>query len=645
MELFNPAGRVVRLGPQLGRTGGEGCVYEVSSDQELVAKIFHKPADLDKRAKLIHMISLTTPGLTSFAAWPKSLLLDRHQSVLGFLMPKAIGVEIHEVFSRTQRSTAFPGKEWNFSVRVARNCSAAFDEIHNADGAIGDVNEGNLLVAQNGTVSLIDCDSYQMTANGRTWTCDVGVPIWTAPELQGKTFRGLRRTANTDLFSLALLIFKILFMGRHPFAGVPLTATETTLEQCIKEFRFAFTGNSQALHIKPPPGAFPFERLPQTFRETFDRAFLRGSERPDARPSAKEWVKTLDSFESSLQRCKLTTSHLFPREFVSCPWCKLTVQTGIRFFLSGATTTVRNFRFDASLWPSIESFTMLEFVSAQYLTPAPISCSAGPLPEPIVRERIEFKVGIILLFLSMAVGISVSWLLGIGFLLIAGGLMIRGRVFSTYLPIAHERQNRMNEAKKLLESAFSKLRDTESDYQSAFLKTKEELKTKHNELQNLDNSRKDQIRILEASKRQLLLNAYLDNFLLKNATIPGIGPKRLSSLLSYGIETALDVGKSHSVPGIGEAFYAKLLQWRRGCEQRFKFDPAQAIPVAEIDRINLTFSQSLFGLEAQLKTGLERLYRLNQIYAANVQSIESEIKSLLILLSQARADFEAIPKE
>ena len=465
MELFDPAGSVVRLGPQLGPKGGEGCVYEVSSDQGLVAKIFHKPAELDKRAKLIHMIGLTTSGLTSFAAWPKSLLLDRHHKLLGFLMPKAIGVEIHEVFSRTQRSTAFPGKEWNFSVRVARNCSAAFDEIHNAGGAIGDVNEGNLLVGQNGMVSLIDYDSYQMTANGRTWTCDVGVPIWTAPELQGRDFRGLHRTVNTDLFSLALLIFKILFMGRHPFAGVPLTTAETTLERCIAEFRFAFTCNSQLLHIKPPPGVFPFEALPQAFRKMFDRAFLHGSEQPDARPSAKEWV--------------------------------------------------------------------------------------------------------------------------------------------TYLPIAQELQNRMNEANKLLKSALSNLQGTENDYQSAFLKTKEELKSKHYEIQRLENCSKDEIRILEASKRQLLLNAFLDSFLLKSANISGIGPKRLCRLLSSGIETALDVGRSYTVPGIGESYYAKLLQWRDRCEQRFKFDPAQAVPVAEVERIKLKFAQPQFrvgnGIENRIR--------------------------------------------
>lgn len=643
MELLDSSGGIVRLGRQLGRKGGEGCVYEVGSDQGMVAKIFHEPADQDKRAKLTHMLGLTAPRLTSFAAWPKSLVFDGHRRLAGFLMPKAAGAEIHELFSRTQRSIAFSGKEWNFSVRVARNCSAAFDEVHSVGAVVGDVNEGNLLVSQNGTVSLIDCDSYQISANGSTWTCDVGVPIWTAPELQGRDFRGLRRTVNTDLFSLAVLIFRILFMGRHPFAGVPLTTSETTLEQCIAEFRFAFTANSQRLLIGPPPGVFPYAALSQTFRDMFDRAFLRGSELPSARPTAQEWVKELDSFELSLQRCRLTTSHLFPKGFASCPWCKLTIETGVHFFVSAAVTATQAFRVDRSLWPKIESFTALHSLSANYSNLNPIPRAAGPLPKPITGERLEFKIGLVLLFLSIILGISVLWLLGMGLLLIACGFVIRGRTFQTYRPIAQRRQNQMNGAREEFESAISELRKTETDYLSAFQKTKDELRSKHEEIARLENCRRDELQKLEASKRQLLLNAHLDRFLLATANISGIGPKRLNALLSYGIETALDVTESHRVPGIGEGYYSKLMQWRHSCELRFKFDPTQAVPPAEIQRINLKFSQPQSGLETQLKAGLELLHRLNQMCSAKIQPIDARIKRSIIEFSQSKADFEATP--
>lgn len=53
---------------------------------------------LNKRAKLIDMIDLATPRLTSFAAWPKSLLLDQHDRLIGFIMPRATGIEIMRCF-------------------------------------------------------------------------------------------------------------------------------------------------------------------------------------------------------------------------------------------------------------------------------------------------------------------------------------------------------------------------------------------------------------------------------------------------------------------------------------------------------------------------------------------------------------------
>ncbi len=138
---------------------------------------------------------------------------------------------------------------------------------------------------------------------------------------------------------------------------------------------------------------------------------------------------------------------------------------------------------------------------------------------------------------------------------------------------------------------------------------------------------------------------HIYSFLLTNADISGIGQKRLGSLLSYGIESALDVTESHRVPGIGEGFYAKLMTWRRQCELRFKFDPSKAVPPAEVQRINLKVSQLQSGLETQLKAGLERLHRLNQLCSARVQSIDVGIKSFLVQFSQSKADFEATPKD
>ena len=118
---------------------------------------------------------------------------------------------------------------------------------------MGDVNEKNVFVSPQAMVRLIDCDSYQINAGGQTYLCEVGVPLYTPPELQGQSFRGVVRTHNHDRFGLAVLIFHLLFVGRHPFAGRPLTKGELPPDKAIKEFRFAYSRAAAQLQIAPPP--------------------------------------------------------------------------------------------------------------------------------------------------------------------------------------------------------------------------------------------------------------------------------------------------------------------------------------------------------------------------------------------------------
>ena len=81
---------------------------------------------------------------------------------------------------------------------------------------------------------LIGCDSFQITAGGRCFTCDVGVPMFTPPELQERSLTGVIRSENHDNFGLAVVIFQVLFMGSHPFAGRRPGGGDMPIEQAIK---------------------------------------------------------------------------------------------------------------------------------------------------------------------------------------------------------------------------------------------------------------------------------------------------------------------------------------------------------------------------------------------------------------------------
>ncbi len=254
-QYFDSRGQVIRIGKKLG-SGGEGAVFELQGDARHVAKIYHRPVSADAGEKLRVMTDLATEELTRFAALPIATLSKlKGGPVAGIVMPRVRGhSEIHSLYSPAHRKLHFPDKDWAFLIHVAMNVAAVFDTLHSKSIVIGDVNQGNVLVSPQGTICLIDCDSFQVEANGRHFPCGVGVAHFTPPELQGQSFQGVVRTVNHDLFGLAILIFHLLCMGRHPYAGRYVGKGEPPpIEKAIEQYRYAYSQSSGSLQIIPPP--------------------------------------------------------------------------------------------------------------------------------------------------------------------------------------------------------------------------------------------------------------------------------------------------------------------------------------------------------------------------------------------------------
>jgi DNA-binding helix-hairpin-helix protein with protein kinase domain len=340
MDLHNENGEVVRLARPLTRAGGEGQVYEIEGAPTLVAKLYHQPADTLKATKLRHQIKLAQAPLRSIAAWPTDLLFDpvgHKKTVRGIVMPRMPGKEIHKLYGPGDRAAEFPAAGWDFLIHVAMNCAAAFETLHEHGAVMADVNEGNVLVKEaDGRVGLIDCDSYQIQNGSVPFLCDVGIPMWTPPELQGQNFRGLARTPNHDRFGLAVIIFRLLFMGRHPFAGIPTGKDQFEIEEAIKRCLFAFSPNVWSRGVKQPPFSLPLAAIPEPLRQLFERAFLPGSMQPNARPTGREWALALKALLASVKKGCIDPGHKYWNGLTSCPWCEITNGGGPNFFISVA---------------------------------------------------------------------------------------------------------------------------------------------------------------------------------------------------------------------------------------------------------------------------------------------------------------------
>src|SRR5262249_48150153 len=148
------------------------------------------------------------------------VLFSPNGSFAGYLMKKVGGHKpIHMLYSPHSRKLEFQRANFPFLVRAAQNISRAVASVHGTGCVIGDINHSGFLVSDAATSILIDSDSFQVLTANKTFLCQVGTPEYTPAEMQGGKFGRLKRTANHDAFGLAVLIFQLLFLGKHPFAG------------------------------------------------------------------------------------------------------------------------------------------------------------------------------------------------------------------------------------------------------------------------------------------------------------------------------------------------------------------------------------------------------------------------------------------
>jgi DNA-binding helix-hairpin-helix protein with protein kinase domain len=330
------------------------------------------------------MVTLQRAELLKVAAWPSATLHERAGGpAVGLTMRRIRDYkEVHTLYSPAHRKTAFPQADWRFLVTVAMNCAAALDNLHECGVVMGDVNQSNVLVSAAGVVALIDCDSFQVQANGRAYPCEVGVPLFTPPELQNQPFRGVLRTPNHDRFGLAVLLFHLLFMGRHPFSGRFLGKGDMPIERAIGEYRYAYGASARACQMQPPPHSLPPSAASPQLAGLFERAFARGSEKPNSRPSTADWFGALKTFLHSLHACAADPGHRYPPHLASCCWCELTRHGAPNFFVS-----VAYFRPGvaagpvfalAAVWARIEHVAPPD--AAYRRPPAPLPSRPTPLP-------------------------------------------------------------------------------------------------------------------------------------------------------------------------------------------------------------------------------------------------------------------------
>ena len=629
----------IRLGQELGR-GGEGVVFALEGLKDRVAKIYTVPPDPKKAQKLFVMAGAGTPALLKIAAWPVDLLSDGTGAIRGFIMPRVVGrKDIHELYSPKTRADAFPEADFRFIAHVAANIARAFAVVHEHGHVLGDVNHGNLLVGTDGTVMLIDCDSFQVGDGTNVFTCDVGVPLFTAPEIHGHTFRGMVRTTNHDRFGLAVLLFHLLYMGRHPFAGRYLGKGDMPIEKAVAEYRFAYGPDRFVTQMERPPGTIPLETMGGVISFLFIRAF--GPVDSNGRPEAKMWVEALEKLKNSLRVCPKAPNHHYPVELQTCPWCTIESQTGARLFGQKiAAFTVGGVINLATLWDAI--------LAAPDPGADPELPSGRPWKLPV---GVKVPIGFIkILRKAVSIGLVLAGLTSCNALAKDGGvllgLFLYGLAIAVWPKVSPEALAAANGAVSAAKIDWDAVlgrwkREASREVYSKKMVFLEKTKT---EFADLPNEYRRRITRLEVERENRQRQRYLDRFRIDRGQIRGIGTGRSSMLASYGIETAADIDQAKilQIPGFGEGLTAELVGWRKKHEQNFRFNPAEPVEKRDVDSLDNEFEQRKQTLLSTLQHGPDALRRLSMDINAARQRLLPVLETTWNALKIAEARRKAL---
>jgi len=332
MKLKTSFGRTIIVEDIPFAKGGEGAVHNLISPKnsnECVKLYYLKERTQNRKDKVEHMIKNLPPNLNSYnhvVCWAKEAVFQGNNFV-GFIMPLAFSGSIQLYELCTKKMKAKLPQKWKLKydrdknggiearLKLCTNLASAINSVHQLKSyVLVDLKPQNVLITIDGKVSLIDCDSIQISNNGRImFPAKVATAEYVPPE--GGRINPSKNTVNQswDRFSLAIVFYEIIF-GLHPYTATfkGKYQNSTTIDLKIKGGLFVHGKKKDYVSVLPPLHK-NYAIIPKQIQVLFERAFSLGHNMPDVRPTAEEWGKTLYSIiinGKSSYRPKVVSSNL-----------------------------------------------------------------------------------------------------------------------------------------------------------------------------------------------------------------------------------------------------------------------------------------------------------------------------------------------
>lgn len=621
LDLVTNSGPIT-LGKRIGK-GGEGEVYELNDNSHRAIKLYTLDNLLDREAKIIAMVSAGLANSTNLVSFPLDTVKDKKGHFRGFAMRQITGHKpLFQLYAPGTRKQNFPKADYRFLVRTAANIARAIEAVHHAGCVIGDINHSSILVSEQATVALIDADSFQFIRGANRFLCRVGVPEYTPPELQEQSLSDKERTINHDSFGLAVIIFQLLFMGRHPFSGT-YEQGEITPQTAIKEFRFAYT-NKRRIGMQTPPGAPLLTEFPLDIQNAFDLAF--GPEKK--RPNSTQWVSLLADFERKLSRCGTNTLHYYSSTAPSCSWCRIEQSSGVTLFVGAIKFTSSTISFSSSF----KQFDDIQLIAYDIRSSINQSFSQTALASSSPRKAANSNnksTGIVAILVGSFIVSAAPKAAIFGLIVVAYG------IYSLFSEGAEDQINKkLSEVKNLDSQIQSKI---DNWYQlsgmNELYKQKSNLVALKDEIQAAGQHFNSLLQCVKSHREEIARTQYLERFFIRDSSISGIHRNLIPVLASYGLETAADIKKKFSlikVPGIGPERSSSLRAWVVDLEQKYKTIPDPAIDQKECAIVKSAIDSHVNNLLGELDAGIQQLKKLDLQVRGRVRQGFTDIENLIL---------------
>lgn len=321
------------LGARLGKPGGEGAAYETNVDGQ-VAKIFSLGTSSDKsratKNKYLKIRSLIESGISyPGICFPRMMITTKAGEFVGYTMDRAKGDPLQEVINPMVIRDDFPNMKRVDLVQICIDILEKIVFLHNSGIVLCDINLGNIVVdgipQGRPTAYFIDTDSYQLG----DLLGEVGVDIFTPPELHGKDLGKTKRSLENEYFSVSTLLFMIVMPGQKPYARIGGTGS---VAENIRTgiFPYAKGGEYSGEYAPNPIYRHIWSHLAYKnhFWETFHKEGTRFA--PQDRISTSEWLKNFRHYQQLLTDGTIASEdpegllvfpHGYKRTKHKCPIC------------------------------------------------------------------------------------------------------------------------------------------------------------------------------------------------------------------------------------------------------------------------------------------------------------------------------------